>query len=268
MKLHHPTTPLLVPAALLTALWAPGALASGGMFPPAAVQETDAQEEYAALEAEANDAINQWRTDERARMNAAREAGAELPKPTPNPAGAYAPRFLAAAAKYAGKEGALPFLTWVLANGVAKDDVVAAAREIAKSHASSEDLAAVAGGFPRLGSRMGDADAARFFDELVAKSPSAAVKGWATYARYEDVFKNGDLASERFKELQATLAALVEEAADPRLTMTYQREVLVRVEFAIGAIAPDIVGKDLSNVEFKLSDYEGKVIFLDFWGNW
>lgn len=37
---------------------------------------------------------------------------------------------------------------------------------------------------------------------------------------------------------------------------------------AIGMIAPEIEGKDLDGVSFKLSDYRGKVVVLDFWGNW
>jgi len=36
----------------------------------------------------------------------------------------------------------------------------------------------------------------------------------------------------------------------------------------IGMTAPDIEGKDLDGVAFKLSDYRGKVVVLDFWGNW
>jgi len=36
----------------------------------------------------------------------------------------------------------------------------------------------------------------------------------------------------------------------------------------IGMEAPDIVGVDLDGVEFKLSDYRGKVVMLDFWGDW
>ncbi len=36
----------------------------------------------------------------------------------------------------------------------------------------------------------------------------------------------------------------------------------------VGKIAPDIVGKDLDGVEFKLSDYRGKVVMIDFWGDW
>lgn len=36
----------------------------------------------------------------------------------------------------------------------------------------------------------------------------------------------------------------------------------------IGEEAPEIVGKDLEGVEFKLSDYRGKVVMLDFYGDW
>lgn len=36
----------------------------------------------------------------------------------------------------------------------------------------------------------------------------------------------------------------------------------------VGKIAPDIEGLDLDGVNFKLSDYRGKVVMLDFWGDW
>jgi hypothetical protein len=37
---------------------------------------------------------------------------------------------------------------------------------------------------------------------------------------------------------------------------------------AVGKSAPEIEGADLDSVAFKLSDYRGKVVLLDFWGNW
>ncbi|HEX3148196.1 MAG TPA: hypothetical protein VHR66_08930 [Gemmataceae bacterium] len=36
----------------------------------------------------------------------------------------------------------------------------------------------------------------------------------------------------------------------------------------IGKEAPEIIGRDPDGKEFKLSDYRGKVVLLDFWGNW
>jgi hypothetical protein len=38
--------------------------------------------------------------------------------------------------------------------------------------------------------------------------------------------------------------------------------------FRVGKEAPEISGKDLDGKAFKLSDYRGKVVLLDFWGNW
>ncbi len=37
---------------------------------------------------------------------------------------------------------------------------------------------------------------------------------------------------------------------------------------AVGSVAPDIVGHDLDGVEFRLSDYRGKVVVLEFSGDW
>ena len=36
----------------------------------------------------------------------------------------------------------------------------------------------------------------------------------------------------------------------------------------IGDLAPEIEGADVNGDRFKLSDYKGKVVVLDFWGNW
>ena len=42
----------------------------------------------------------------------------------------------------------------------------------------------------------------------------------------------------------------------------------VTVGFEIGNQAPEISGEDIDGVAFKLSDYRGKVVVLDFWGDW
>ena len=35
-----------------------------------------------------------------------------------------------------------------------------------------------------------------------------------------------------------------------------------------GKPAPEMEGKDLEGAAFKLSEYRGKVVLLDFWGFW
>jgi hypothetical protein len=35
-----------------------------------------------------------------------------------------------------------------------------------------------------------------------------------------------------------------------------------------GDRAPEISGEDIDGTHFKLSDYRGNVVLLDFWGDW
>jgi len=37
---------------------------------------------------------------------------------------------------------------------------------------------------------------------------------------------------------------------------------------AIGEMVPEIEAEDIDGVRFKLSDYRGQVVVLDFWGDW
>ena len=39
-------------------------------------------------------------------------------------------------------------------------------------------------------------------------------------------------------------------------------------KLAIGKVAREIIGKDVHGKEMKLSDYRGKIVVLDFWGDW
>jgi hypothetical protein len=36
----------------------------------------------------------------------------------------------------------------------------------------------------------------------------------------------------------------------------------------VGMLAPNFTGADQHGVKFKLSDYRGKVVVVDFWGDW
>jgi hypothetical protein len=37
---------------------------------------------------------------------------------------------------------------------------------------------------------------------------------------------------------------------------------------AVGQLAPEIAGVDAHGNPLRLSDYRGRVVVLDFWGNW
>ena len=79
------------------------------------------------------------------------------------------------------------------------------------------------------------------------------------------------------KAFAATREQLLEEVAATYGDVKLSRDTLGEAakaelfelrNLAIGKVAPDIVGKDADGVQFKLSDYRGKVVVLDFWGEW
>ncbi|MBI5365212.1 MAG: redoxin domain-containing protein [Planctomycetes bacterium] len=44
--------------------------------------------------------------------------------------------------------------------------------------------------------------------------------------------------------------------------------LFVRDNLVVGKVAPDFETADENGVKWKLSDYKGKVVVLDFWGEW
>ena len=127
------------------------------------------------------------------------------------------------------------------------------------------------------------------------KMRATAIMGFTTYVKnlpeYKRAFKNNPivlaklpetqqqyLLSERTPEQDAEMVAYLNEVIEKYAGIKYQRGVtfddsaasdLREFEnLAIGKPAPELVGKDLDGIEFKLSDYQGKIIMLDFWGHW
>ncbi len=55
---------------------------------------------------------------------------------------------------------------------------------------------------------------------------------------------------------------------DRKLGTSAQGSIFELTRLSIGQVAPDIKGEDIDGVKFALSDYRGKVVVIDFWGNW
>ena len=77
--------------------------------------------------------------------------------------------------------------------------------------------------------------------------------------------------------LEAGAQKHYEEVIESYGTLKYRRKTLADAaksdlfelqKLSVGKIAPDINGEDIDAVAFKLSDYRGKIVLLDFWGDW
>jgi hypothetical protein len=77
------------------------------------------------------------------------------------------------------------------------------------------------------------------------------------------------------KEVEALYEQVVKDFADAtdsegnKLSeLAKDKLEALRNPIVVGKPAPEIEGEDIDGVKFKLSDYRGKVVLLDFWGNW
>jgi len=82
---------------------------------------------------------------------------------------------------------------------------------------------------------------------------------------------SGDLNSdveEFFERCESDFADVEYMKGYKKLGEMAKGELFELRNLAIGKTAPEITGKDVEGNEFKLSDYRGKVVVIDFWGYW
>jgi len=104
---------------------------------------------------------------------------------------------------------------------------------------------------------------------LYAKNPNDDIRRSAKFS-LASVLKNKDAASqpEAEKLFQSVIEELGKNAAKNPIVQQAQAELDDMKVRGLGRPAPEIAGNDLDGKAFKLSDYKGKVVLLDFWGFW
>jgi hypothetical protein len=112
--------------------------------------------------------------------------------------------------------------------------------------------------------------------KILEKDPKPKVKAAATLAlgralaaKTDELGENQAEADKVAAEAEKYLAAAIELYADnARTKADTERELKTLRTIRVGKEAPEIKGPDLDGKDFKLSDYRGKVVLLDFWGHW
>ena len=183
---------------------------------------------------------------------------------------AFVERFAKGAAQHAGKDEAVEFLTWIVLNGRGQREAAqAAAATILANHVDSEALLPLAEKIRTVRTTLGLDDAADFAAAIIEQSPHSEVKAWTLYWRQSNARRNRSATEQDMAQADADLAA-AKKLAEPgsKLAIRIEGPEFEKQRLQIGMVAPDIVGEDLDGVDFKLSDYRGKVVVLDFWGDW
>lgn len=97
-------------------------------------------------------------------------------------------------------------------------------------------------------------------------SPHKEVQAVAAYLASQD---RGISDEEKLKELKFAAANAGDAESRGTKIADQAKGALFELEhLQIGQVAGEIEGEDQEGVSFKLSDYRGKVVVLDFWGDW
>lgn len=164
------------------------------------------------------------------------------------------------------KDAAVPAAAaWVLMQRPIEIDRGAVYDVLLEHHLESEDLAGACMGtmYDR-----GD-DASELLKAAYQKAKSPAAKGAAAYALAFQVRMTGGSDENRAEYLRAVVEHAGEfEFRGRSIKATAEGELFAAENLAIGKEAPEIEGEDTAGEKFKLSAYRGKVVVIDFWGDW
>ena len=249
-----------------------GGLEAAAQPSSVASQSEDAKSLYKTLTKEYSKARSAWRKKAQELDAAEDTAGLEAHLAT-QPGLDLIPRFVAAAEQFSGRDEAVPFLAWVVFNtmpeeGKSEDPAHVALDKLMKVHIASPAMIEVAQRADRLAQPFGTEKCTQVMNALIEQNEDKAVQSNAYFTRARMNKGYGDPPADKRATIIADIKQAMELGAGTRVA-DYAKGMLFELEnLQVGMKAPDIMGADTDGVEFKLSDYRGKVVVLDFWGDW
>lgn len=260
-------------------------------FAKSAENDSPARKQYEQIVQEHQAAQRKWREAYSEAKTEEERSGLKYPQPEE-----FAPHLLALAKEHPRDPAAIDALAWITQNSRQGDELDTALRLLLADHAKAEALTNVVPWLQHASSR----EAEPFLRAVAEKSASDPVKGRALLtlgrilkdqAGYVDVLKTNtdpkrvERYTHRFgKDVSANADAVRNEAESifetvitkyggqpdysGTLGQAAKGELYEMRNLVIGKVAPEIEGKDVDGKAFKLSEYRGKVVVLDFWGHW
>lgn len=227
----------------------------------------DPQAAYNELAKSFAKAMSTWQDELQAKMAKAKETGERVPRQAmAPPTKEFIDSAQEFAREHAGKDAAIPFLGFILKNASRERNAVKwAVTTLASDHAASNAIGDIVDYLP-MATRMAERPAKSLLSDLADKHSDQSVRVKALLARARLLSEEGNAMSVAKAVADLKLVLTLTKDAD---LLEEANDALVEVQrFAVGTVAPDIEGVDIDGVTFKLSDYRGKVVLLDFWGFW
>ena len=188
----------------------------------------------------------------------------------------FLPRFEEMATRLAGSEQGLRAELWVLRNhwwkraeGTMEQVAIAHATRLIQAYKDSPQLTRIAE-YSYLYGREGIGP---LLDLLIDASPHDRVDAAAIHAQASRLRRSKDKPqTDRARRL---LEQLRDQYGDLGFRDTTYRAIATAMlsphspdALEVGEIAPEISGVDVTGSAVQLSDHRGKIVLLDFWGDW
>lgn len=202
----------------------------------------------------------------------------------PHPIEEFRSQFRAYAEKHKGTADALPALMHMLQGGFTimggKNKSVAwALSRLTDDHAGDAHLADHIGGVRPAVMSAGEDAVVEFLEAVAKKNPAREVKGSARLIMAEILYEGSpfaqmmgmaDTPEARTKKKRAVkmLREVKTEFAGTEIADQADDFLFAIDHLQVGMKAPEIVGKDADGQDIRLSQFEGRVVAIVFWGTW
>jgi thiol-disulfide isomerase/thioredoxin len=174
---------------------------------------------------------------------------------------------MAGARRYAGTDDALQFLIFAWRVAKSRKTLYEVSQAIQVDHIESDKLAGHVAILSRRGHKLGLIEHT-WLMHAIKYSPSKAVQGAFHFQRADTALRDRKATAEVKRAALDEVRLALKLAPNASFAKRAAIMIYAADKLAIGMKSPEISGTDTDGVAFKLSDYKGKVILLDFWGDW
>ncbi len=176
------------------------------------------------------------------------------------------PRFLKAAATVKGTPEEAKLLFYLLTKSGRNRALSNSAFKALKArHAKSKGWGPVLRILPWV---LPKDETIEFFSRLAKESPHPEVRIMAQYVAASTIRRDKKASPDAKKAAAKVLDEIKSQHPESLPGLSMNGNQFIKEHLQIGMKAPDIIGKDVYGKPMKLSDFLGRVVVIDFWGDW